>query len=232
MLKKYFEAESESLASLSKQASSTGHPTDTGSNREDILIDFLNKHLPSKFKAIKGGKIFDSDGALTKQTDVIIYDNEVPRLASQENTLYLAEGVSSAIEVKSALNSNTLSDSLENLKSIKKINKKMNISISVGDFRKDIYCGIFAYNTELNVDKILDKLESFSKDNNDTDFADFILVNNKFLFLKNNGTWTMTFPDGKTEEIKEKYLTFEDSMILYKLFILLCRDISSFFSPH
>ncbi len=219
MLKKYFEAESSGIESLYNQASFTGHSVDTGSNREKILIDFLNRHLPNKFQAVKGGKIFDSDGASTKQVDIIVYDNEIPRFASQENTLYLAEGVSSAIEVKSVLDINKLREGLENLKSIKSIQKRMNISMSVGNIRRDIYCGIFSYKTTLKMDKIMSELR-------DNEFADFIMVNNKFLLLKNDGTWLEPLPDGSTKKIDEHYIIFENSMILYKLFLLFCKEIS------
>lgn len=107
-VKNYFENEADNIQTQFLQSSTTGHPNDVGGNREDILINFFNRHLPHKFNAVRGGKIFDSDGNMSNQVDVIIYDNTVPRLGSQTNTLYLAEGVTTAIEVKPELTKNEL----------------------------------------------------------------------------------------------------------------------------
>ena len=185
-LKNYFETEADKIEIEFKQSSSTEHSVDTGSNRENILKTFLNNHLPGKFEARKGGKIFDSIGNISKQVDMVIYDNSIPRLGSKDKTLFLAEGVSTAIEVKSVLNKTKLNEALENLKSIKKF-------------------------------EITNKI-----------FADFIFINNKAFFLRNNGSWTTKSSQGEIEKIKNKYLVFyEDKMILYRLLMTLCKEIDA-----
>ncbi|MFC1622880.1 DUF6602 domain-containing protein, partial [Patescibacteria group bacterium] len=140
-LRKYFEGEADSIQLKYEHSSTTGHPNDVGGNREDVIIDFFNKHLPHKFNAIKGGKIFDSKGSASKQVDVVIYDNHIPRLASYQQTLYLAEGVATAIEIKPKLTKAELIKAIDNLKSIKLLEKKVKHAISVGEFKKDVYCG-------------------------------------------------------------------------------------------
>lgn len=224
-LKNYFESEADSLQTQFLQSSTTGHPNDVGGNREDILINFFNRHLPHKFKAVRGGKLFDSEGNMSNQVDVIVYDNNVPRLGSQNNTLYLAEGVATAIEIKPELTKKELSKGIDNLKSIKQIKKKIGSGIVIGKYRSDVYCGIFSFKSTLSFKSILEIInEKIGKEN----VIDFIVVNNKYLILRNFGEWSVindTKPEEK-EVLRGDYLNFDDGkMNLYKFLMLVCREI-------
>lgn len=222
-LKNYFESEADSIQARYSQSSTTGHPNDVGGNREDILINFFNRHLPHKFKAVRGGKIFDSDGRMSNQVDVVIYDNTVPRLGSQNNTLYLAEGVVTAIEVKPKLTKDELKLAIKNLESIKQIKKKIGAGIVIGNYRNDVYCGIFSFESSLDFKGILETIDS--KIGNKK-IIDFIAVNNQHLILRNTGEWKTNFPDGRVEKIDVDYLNFNDGKLnLYKFLMLICREI-------
>lgn len=225
-LKNYFEGEADVMQLRYKHSSTTSHPTDVGSNRENVVIDFFNRHLPHKFTAIQGGKVFDSNGNASKQVDVVIYDNSIPRLASYQHTLFLAEGVSTAIEIKPKLTKEELKVGLDNLKSIKGIQKKGGSGIVVGNFRKDIHSGIFSFETSMSFQEILNTIyEEIGEDR----IVDFIVVNNKYLILRNSGEWkTINKSDGREEILKEDYLNFTDGkMILYKFFMLICKEIGN-----
>jgi hypothetical protein len=45
---------------------------DIGDLREDVLLDFLKRHLPKRCVPIKGGFIFDHKGNRSSQIDIII----------------------------------------------------------------------------------------------------------------------------------------------------------------
>lgn len=85
----------------------TTHNTDKGSNREQILIDILNAHLPRRLKAIKGGVVVNLNGDVSKQIDIIIVHDAFPAFGAVANPVVIAEAVLGVIEVKSSL---TISD--------------------------------------------------------------------------------------------------------------------------
>lgn len=224
LIKNYFENEADGLQLKYKQSSATSHPTDTGTNREEILINFFENHLPHKFNAVRGGKIYDSNCNLSKQVDVIIYENTAPRLDSQGQTLYMAEGVAAAIEVKPKLTKGELEIAIENLKSIKKLEKKIGSGVVIGDVRKDIYCGIFSFETTMSFQNILDVV---AKEIGKSPIIDFIVVNNQYLILRNNGEWKRGEAGKIGESVEWDYINFDDGkMILYKFFMLVSREIS------
>jgi hypothetical protein len=49
------------------------HPGEKGREFEDLIIEFLNHHLPKRFHASRGF-VVDSIGRMTGHTDVILYD--------------------------------------------------------------------------------------------------------------------------------------------------------------
>lgn len=110
------------------------------------------------------------------------------------------------------------------MKSIKQIKKKIGTGIVIGDYRSDIYCGIFSFKSTLDFKTILETIDKeIGKDN----VIDFIVVNNKYLILRNSGEWSIV-KDSKPEE-KEKivcdYINFDDGKLnLYKFLMLVCRE--------
>jgi hypothetical protein len=53
--------------------STNPHPGEKGAEAENVVRDFLNHHLPQRFRATSG-IIIDKANSLSPQTDVIIYD--------------------------------------------------------------------------------------------------------------------------------------------------------------
>lgn len=52
---------------------SNPHPGDKGKEVENILKEFLNTHLPQRFRSCSG-IIIDNENKISRQIDVIIYD--------------------------------------------------------------------------------------------------------------------------------------------------------------
>lgn len=122
-IRKYFNALAESLQIKSILAGTCTHKPDIGSNRENIVNDFLNKHLPSSLKSVLGGQILGFDGRLSGQIDIIIVNDISIRFDENEKTFVTSEGVAGAISVKSHLDKNAIQDCLTNLASIPDLSK-------------------------------------------------------------------------------------------------------------
>lgn len=137
----YFRTTSELL--MTEYARSTGidHNLTAGEARELFLQGFLNDIYPGSF-VFGGGEILDSDGNVSRQADVVIYDDELPVLDYGGSKHFLAEGVRAHLEVKSDFSSN-LSDPLSKTESVKKLNRYM--YYSEGLQRNEIFSALFSY---------------------------------------------------------------------------------------
>lgn len=95
---------------------------DSGTKREDILFDFLDRHLPERCNVIKGGSIFDSEGGHSRQIDLIVTNDLTLQFKEfndrLEKSFNCIEGCYAAISVKSTLDKKELLDSIDNLASI------------------------------------------------------------------------------------------------------------------
>ncbi len=49
------------------------HPGELGTGREEVVRDFLRKHLPKRF-GVSTGFVFDAQGKVSRQIDVVVYD--------------------------------------------------------------------------------------------------------------------------------------------------------------
>ncbi len=188
-LKKYFEAAERVLGDqfdLSTGASG-GHIGAMGENREKILIDFLAKHIPSRFTIEQRGIIFDSKYEKSDQVDIIIYEHNYPKLGGQSPTLYFVEGVGGFIEVKSTLNKKELEDGLENIASVKKLETSPT-NILIGNISQPglLFGGIFAFKNNLSKDKILEIISKKIKKNGVGSLPDFIYSNDGIFLFKSD----------------------------------------------
>ncbi|MDR7870206.1 MAG: hypothetical protein RIN55_05055 [Tissierellaceae bacterium] len=101
------------------------HNSSKGSVREQIIKNFLRPFLP-KCYGISGGQAFDKDGNLSKQLDVVIYDDLYSYIAPyMEDFIYFpCESIFGNIEIKSKLDSSSFNDAVENIKSMKILQKE------------------------------------------------------------------------------------------------------------
>jgi hypothetical protein len=118
MIRDYFNSLAEGLAVNSKSASFGQHRPDTGANREDLVINLLNNHLPDRLKAIAGGKVVNIEGDLSKQIDVIVKNDLFPRFDQHGKSCVIAEAVAGVISVRSHLDKAGLEETIENVASV------------------------------------------------------------------------------------------------------------------
>lgn len=104
------------------------HPGELGTGREEIMRDFLRKHLPQKF-GVTTGFVFDAQGNISKQVDVIIFDNSNnPTFEAAGGKQFIpCESVVCVGEIKSSLTSKQeILKAFENIRSVKVLDRSGN----------------------------------------------------------------------------------------------------------
>jgi hypothetical protein len=149
------------------------HSGGKGDVREARLKTFLETYLPHKY-AIGNGEIVDSSGNTSRQCDLVIYDRTTsPILYSDEAfQVFLAESVYAVIEVKSVLSYKELSDAVQNIKSVKSLQR---VNGKIGGI-------LFAYKSNIKKDameKLSDKLIEANSTLSPEEYIDIICVLNK-----------------------------------------------------
>lgn len=107
-LKKLFSGlQAQMAAQLSTNRDFILHPTSKGDSLEDTWIEWLRKYLPDRYNVDKA-IIIDSEGQLSDQIDLVIYDQQyTPFVLTQNGIHYIpAEGVYAVFEVKPDLKGN------------------------------------------------------------------------------------------------------------------------------
>ena len=224
LTKKYFSWQTSILDSEYKGSIVDKHAGDTGANRENIVCNWLKNHLPKSVNPEIGGKIIDEKDYCSGQIDIVIYNNSLPRFGANEKSHYFAEGVSSAIQVKSKLTSGELSRSINNLNSVKKCTLQKTTRVAVGSSKAVIPTAIFAfelgYKSVKNLVRALKKKEKIK--NNFP--VDFIYINKVAFVVYNKGTWKKSKTDGSQEKVKKGYIVIEESdSCLWRLMLELSR---------
>lgn len=90
------------------------HRPSAGSNREDLVEQFLIEHLPNRF-GVSTGLIISYDGKFSNQADLVVVDNQnnAPLYPQSRNKLWPVESVYALIEVKTQLNQGELDDCIK-----------------------------------------------------------------------------------------------------------------------
>lgn len=193
----YFQGVSDLMSGMHKSSSVFPNYSDIGDSRENILLKYLKNHCPSRCSVAKGGFIFDKEGNVSKQIDLIIENDftlnfkQFNQFSDNSKTFQCIEGSLAAISIKSKLNKNTLEDSLSNLASIPKMPDEMIRSMNPNLTNKESFLKlpkkiVFAFDGIKDRDKILEYLNKFYIENDFQDYqkADLIAVNNKYLIVK------------------------------------------------
>lgn len=104
------------------------HPGELGTGREEVIRDFLRRHLPRRF-GVSTGFVFDVYGHISKQVDVVIFDNLRSPVfeAVGGKQFFPCESVVCAAEVKSVLTSKRdIHKAFENIRSVKELDRSAN----------------------------------------------------------------------------------------------------------
>jgi hypothetical protein len=101
------------------------HHGESGRRREDDVREFLRAFLPQRL-GIATGEIAASDGSVSPQVDLIVYDRlETPLLDNSESSAVVpVEGVYGVIEVSSHLDTSKLNEDIAKIRRIKALPKK------------------------------------------------------------------------------------------------------------
>jgi len=138
---------------LNLQAESAGlidHNATLGEIREFFVQEILLKILPLGV-TVGSGKVISSDkNKISKQIDIIIFDNRCFKLSitgAPRNSLYPVEGVIATIEIKSELNSDILKQALDNCFSV------MNLPLQIQSEEKNDWLERYKELSKNNVEK-------------------------------------------------------------------------------
>jgi len=101
------------------------HRESKGRARENVVKHFLKNYLPPAL-GIESGEIVSSDGGVSKQMDIVIFDKLHCPIFIREDEVHIfpIESVYAVIEVKSNLDRPKLEDCVEKIKSVKELPKK------------------------------------------------------------------------------------------------------------
>ena len=119
----YYTHLADQLTSEARQAKVLENPSAIGTDREEIYLKFLKRHIPYTCEVFRGGYLFDTDGNASKQIDLIITAGSSPRFEMRDGSQANAsiEGTIGAVEVKSNLDKVKLHEALENFAEIPSI---------------------------------------------------------------------------------------------------------------
>lgn len=147
--KRYLTSISDEIKSQSNRINYVvNHSQTVGNYREKLFISVLKKYIPKKFH-IATGFIEGSP----KQIDIIIYDqhNYIPVFREEDLVIVKKEAVIAIIEIKTTLDSKSLTNSLEGIENINEI----------GINSLPFFKGIFAFDTKMNAKSIINNISSF-----------------------------------------------------------------------
>lgn len=123
-LKTLFGTLQKEMIAKAKFSEILNHPSDKGDNLESNWIDWFKEYLPKRYKAAKA-TVIDSEGHISNQIDLVLYDAQYSYLAFHQNdVLYIpAESVYAVFEVKPCLNKQYMKYAGEKAESVRKLNR-------------------------------------------------------------------------------------------------------------
>lgn len=132
------------------------HWGEDGRYREAVLKNVISKFLPKNY-SIGTGFVINEKKEITKQIDIIIYDDTSPVLFSEGDfVVVLANTVKAIIEVKSSIKStNSL---IEIIKTCEENAKKIESNWALN---QKMFNGIFCYNSNLSFEILESSLGDF-----------------------------------------------------------------------
>ena len=155
------------------------HRGERGEYRERIVQEFLRPYLPECY-GLGRGEVFSANGESSRQIDIVIYDAIFSSvlMKDEKSQLFPCESVFGSIEVKTELTGETLEQGVENIVSLKKLEREASDMLDILPFRridvggrlafdaakKNHYLGvIFAYKG-LEFHTVIEYLEERSND--------------------------------------------------------------------
>lgn len=158
------------------------HHATSGQECEELLIKFLNNHLPRRFCATSGF-VIDSNNSISKQSDILIYDAENSPVyrANEKAQILPADSIASIIEVKSMLDKSELIDAAEKIASVKSLHRteltNMDQPVNFTNFITNTSLGIvFAYDSKTTLKTLAKNLKEINKKMPRAHWVDVVVV--------------------------------------------------------
>ena len=173
------------VLNLNNQRSSIGHAGSKGTAREDIVRNFLCKHLPTKYDLGAGEIVGRIRGETSRQSDVIVFDklNGVKLYSEGNVQVFPVDCFSGIIEVKSSLSKAELVDALEKIKTLKSLAPGGNVArpsgggMTICHARPRPFGMVFAYGLAGNsLDSLSENLREWEKNELPTHWPNYICV--------------------------------------------------------
>ena len=184
-IKKVFRGISQKLQSDFEISSEINHQGNKGTYRESALRDFLlSGRLPKRF-GIGTGEIIGPTRKVSKQSDLVIFDqlDGMSLVYDNDVQIYPIESIFGVIEVKSKLSKTELIKSLENIKSVKSlcpnesVTKITNSLISMTYQRPKPFGVVFAYALSNNsLESLLENLREWERENSKEYWPNLVVV--------------------------------------------------------
>ena len=101
------------------------HKGAAGDNREDLVVKFLENHLPKRF-GVRHGFAISLDDGVSKQADILVVDhlNNAPLHPGASHELWPVEAVYALVEVKTELSPRDLQDAVKKCQRFKQLNRR------------------------------------------------------------------------------------------------------------
>lgn len=147
------------------QSELIGHNLEKGLGNEQALRELLSGILPRCYGVAKG-KLVNTEGAMSRQLDVIIYDaNHCPTLFSDEhrNQIIPVEGAYAVLEVKSTLKSSDLGDAFETLASVSSLLPRIDRSTNDHQVLCPPFLEVFAFSSPRSLNAVADQYRRLSQ---------------------------------------------------------------------
>lgn len=119
-----------------------------GTCREEDLINVIRDCIPECY-GMKSGQIFSDNDKMSKQIDVVIYDNVFSNYFKKDSSAYLfpCESVYGSIEVKTILDEKSFKEAIENIKSVRELKREKSTCLDITPLRHlDLSKSTFRYN--------------------------------------------------------------------------------------
>ena len=161
------------------------HAGDSGTEAEEILKAFLADRLPKRF-GIGSGIVIGPEGAISRQTDLIIYDalNSPIYRAGKKTQIIPRDNVAVVVEVKSKLSKDQLKDAAEKIASVKcmparpltELDQPVTQSALVNSSTLGV---VFAYDAYTSLETLAENLKEINEHKHSREWIDFVVVLNK-----------------------------------------------------
>jgi len=161
------------------------HHGTAGSEAEDLLIKFLNSHMPRRFAATSGF-VVDMEDSVSKQCDVLVYDAENSPVYREGPTTQIlpSDSIASVIEVKSNLDKAELEDAAEKIASVKRLKRSpvsnLDQPVNFSNFIVNNSLGVvFAYKAKTSLETLAMNLKEINKKLPRAHWIDVVVVLDK-----------------------------------------------------